>query len=75
MHLYLNIRGVSLTVSPRMANAGKGTIWVVKFVVIGTKEESGVGFLQRKQMKHNKDGHYRHGDRKKYLEKTCGYSL
>lgn len=51
MHLYLDIRSVSLTVSPGTANAGKGTIWMVKFVVIGTKEEGGVRFLQRKQMK------------------------
>lgn len=48
LYLYLNIRGVSLTVSPGSANAWKATLWVVKFVVMGTKEEGGVGFLQKK---------------------------
>ena len=74
LQLYLHIRGVSLTVSPGSANAWKATLWVVKFVVIGTKKKGGVGFLQKKNNGKSKDRHYPHGNRfhqqKYYFEVT-----
>lgn len=43
---YLNIRRVPLAVPPRMTDAREGSLWMVKFTIVGIQEKCGEGLLR-----------------------------